>query len=121
MLADLTLAGCYTGYNTTTDQLQRDRILLQSAKQNLARMAYFGLTEQQAVSQYIFEQTFHLDFENPFDQANATLSAQAIAELTPAQVWKIKTYFLKLIIACISKSCKNFKIADRTGSPAQQP
>lgn len=86
MLADLTLAGCYTGYNTTADQLERDRILLQSAKQNLASMAYFGLTEEQATSQYIFERTFHLDFANPFDQANATLSAQAIAELTPAQV-----------------------------------
>lgn len=86
MLADLTLAGCYTGYNSTADQLERDRILLQSAKQNLASMAYFGLTEQQAISQYIFEQTFRLDFANSFDQANATLSAQAIAELTPAQV-----------------------------------
>ena len=86
MLADLTLAGCYTGYNSTEDQLERDRILLQSAKQNLAKMAYFGLTEQQSASQYIFEQTFQLDFANSFDQANATLSAQAIAELTPSQV-----------------------------------
>lgn len=86
MLADLTLAGCYTGYNSTVDQLERDRILLQSAKQNLASMTYFGLTEQQSASQYIFEQTFQLDFVNSFDQANATLSAQAIAELTPTQV-----------------------------------
>nr|SVE80982.1 EOG090X0E58 [Daphnia magna] len=90
MLADLTLAGCYTGYNTTADQLERDRILLQSAKQNLASMAYFGLTEEQATSQYIFERTFHLDFANPFDQANATLSAQAIAELTPAQIERVR-------------------------------
>lgn len=89
MLADLTLAGCYTGYNSTADQMERDRILLQSAKKNLAEMAYFGLTEQQSVSQYIFEQTFQLDFANSFDQANATLSAQAIAELTSAQVFLI--------------------------------
>lgn len=86
MLADLTLAGCYTGFNSTEDQLERDRILLQSAKHNLANMAFFGLTEQQSISQYIFEQTFQLDFANSFDQANATLSAQAIAELTPSQV-----------------------------------
>nr|CAG4651351.1 EOG090X0E58 [Simocephalus serrulatus]SVE94514.1 EOG090X0E58 [Simocephalus serrulatus] len=90
MLADLTLAGCYTGYNSTVDQLERDRILLQSAKQNLASMTYFGLTEQQSASQYIFEQTFQLDFVNSFDQANATLSAQAIAELTPTQIERIR-------------------------------
>jgi hypothetical protein len=110
MLADLTLAGCYTGYNTTADQLERDRILLQSAKQNLASMAYFGLTEQQAVSQYIFERTFHLDFENNFDQANATLSAQAIAELTPAQVWKKKNLlffkFHHLNSICLKQHCR---------------
>nr|CAG4647425.1 EOG090X0E58 [Megafenestra aurita]SVE92667.1 EOG090X0E58 [Megafenestra aurita] len=90
MLADLTLAGCYTGYNSTADQMERDRILLQSAKKNLAEMAYFGLTEQQSVSQYIFEQTFQLDFANSFDQANATLSAQAIAELTSAQIEQVR-------------------------------
>nr|CAG4649708.1 EOG090X0E58 [Scapholeberis mucronata]SVE93896.1 EOG090X0E58 [Scapholeberis mucronata] len=90
MLADLTLAGCYTGFNSTEDRLERDRILLQSAKHNLANMAFFGLTEQQSISQYIFEQTFQLDFANSFDQANATLSAQAIAELTPSQLERVR-------------------------------
>nr|CAG4642064.1 EOG090X0E58 [Eurycercus lamellatus] len=87
MLADLTLVGCY---NSTQDQKERDRILLQSAKQNLARMAYFGLTEQQSTSQYIFEQTFQMDFLSPFEQSNATLSAQAMAELTPHQLERVR-------------------------------
>lgn len=83
MLADLTLAGCY---NSTKDQHERDRILLQSAKQNLARMAFVGLTEQQSRSQYIFERTFQMNFTHSFEQANSTLSIHAMAELSPAQV-----------------------------------
>lgn len=83
MLADLTLAGCY---NSTKDEAKRDRILLQSAKRNLARMAFVGLTEHQSMSQYIFERTFHLNFTHSFDQANSTVSIQAMAELTPPQV-----------------------------------
>ena len=87
MLADLTLAGCYNS-TVTTDQhsAERDRIMLESAKQNLARMAFFGLTEQQAISQYVFERTLGLEFANSFEQNNATLSTQAMAELTPFQV-----------------------------------
>lgn len=89
MLADLSLVGCYnstlTGVKGSHHE-ETDRIMLQSAKQNLARMAFFGLTEQQAVSQYVFERTFQLEFANPFEQSNATLSAHAINELTPEQV-----------------------------------
>lgn len=95
MLADLTLAGCYTGYNTTKDRHERDRILLQSAKHNLAKMAFVGLTEQQSMSQYVFEQTFQLNFTHSFDQANSTLSVQAMAELTPTQVTHFSNFVFK--------------------------
>ena len=91
MLADLNLVGCYNSTamaSSSSQQTERDRVMLESAKHNLARMAYFGLTEQQAMSQYIFERTFRLDFASPFEQSNATLSAHAMAELTPQQVWK---------------------------------
>lgn len=47
MLSDLALVGCYN--KTTTPSLERDRIMLASAKRNLAGMSYFGLTEYQKV------------------------------------------------------------------------
>lgn len=48
MLADLALVGCYN--KSLMPSHERDRIMLASAKRNLAAMAYFGLTEYQKVS-----------------------------------------------------------------------
>ena len=50
------------------DPVRRDKILLASAKANLEKMAYFGLTEEQEISQYLFEETFNLRFKTDFDQ-----------------------------------------------------
>lgn len=47
MLSDLALVGCYN--RTSLPPHERDRIMLASAKRNLATMAYFGLTEFQKV------------------------------------------------------------------------
>lgn len=48
MLSDLALVGCYN--KTAMPAHERDRIMLASAKRNLATMSYFGLTEYQKVS-----------------------------------------------------------------------
>ncbi|KAI5642282.1 sulfotransferase family domain-containing protein [Phthorimaea operculella] len=48
MLADLALVGCYNG-TLRHRSAETDRVLLASAKRNLAAMAYFGLTEFQKV------------------------------------------------------------------------
>lgn len=88
MLADLNLVGCYNA--TATESEERGKVLLASAKANLARMAYFGLTEQQQASQYVFEETFKLDFEVAFEQYNATLSSLTFNELTQAQLERIR-------------------------------
>jgi heparan sulfate 6-O-sulfotransferase HS6ST1 len=48
---------------------------LASAKANLERLAYFGLTEEQHLSQYLFQQTFQLEFRVPFQQFNTTHSS----------------------------------------------
>jgi heparan sulfate 6-O-sulfotransferase HS6ST1 len=48
---------------------------LASAKTNLERLAYFGLTEEQHLSQYLFQQTFQLEFRVPFQQFNTTHSS----------------------------------------------
>lgn len=53
-------------------------------------MSFFGLTEYQKISQYIFEETFNLRFAIPFEQHNATLSMQAFDILTDAQKATIK-------------------------------
>jgi len=70
MLADLSLVGCYDGRVMTPEV--RDRKMLESAKQNLREMAFFGLTAYQQATQYMFERTFNLEFINDFEQRNST-------------------------------------------------
>jgi len=70
MLADLALVGCYNGSGSGMEPLKRERVMLASAKANLEKMAYFGLLEQQKVSQYLFEETFSLEFKVQFEQLN---------------------------------------------------
>uniref|UniRef100_A0A6I8PHJ4 Heparan-sulfate 6-O-sulfotransferase n=1 Tax=Ornithorhynchus anatinus TaxID=9258 RepID=A0A6I8PHJ4_ORNAN len=70
MLADLSLVGCYN--LTFMNESERNSILLQSAKNNLKNMAFFGLTEFQRKTQYLFERTFNLKFISPFTQFNIT-------------------------------------------------
>lgn len=48
MLSDLALVGCYN--KSSIPAHERDRIMLASAKKNLASISYFGLTEYQKVS-----------------------------------------------------------------------
>lgn len=70
MLADLSLVGCYN--LTFMNESERNDILLQSAKNNLKNMAFYGLTEFQRKTQYLFERTFNLKFISPFTQFNTT-------------------------------------------------
>ena len=70
MLANLSLSGCYKSGVMSAEA--RDRTMLKSAKVNLRRMAFFGLTEFQPETQYLFEQTFGLKFRRDFVQYNHT-------------------------------------------------
>ncbi|CAL9707025.1 unnamed protein product [Knipowitschia caucasica] len=70
MLADLSLVGCYNVSAMSEDE--RWAVLLESAKRNLRSMAFFGLTEYQRKTQYLFERTFNLEFIAPFTQLNGT-------------------------------------------------
>lgn len=81
MLADLSLVDCYNS-SSIKEPKERDRILLASAKTNLVKMAYFGLTDEQLRSQYIFEQTFRMKFIEPFEQVHSSISSKTIAELS---------------------------------------
>lgn len=73
MLADLSLVGCYN--MSSMSELQRGHMLLASAKANLRNMAFYGLTEFQRKTQYLFEQTFGLRFIRAFTQINSTRAA----------------------------------------------
>ncbi|KAM8752251.1 heparan-sulfate 6-O-sulfotransferase 2 isoform 1-T1 [Rhynchonycteris naso] len=70
MLSDLTLVGCYN--LSVMPEKQRNKVLLESAKSNLKDMAFFGLTEFQRKTQYLFEKTFNMNFISPFIQYNTT-------------------------------------------------
>ncbi|KAJ8030605.1 Heparan-sulfate 6-O-sulfotransferase 2 [Holothuria leucospilota] len=79
MLADLSLVGCYNLSKYSKEE--RNAIMLESAKTNLRRLSYFGLTEFQKESQYIFEETFNLKFKTAFEQNNDThASAEYISD-----------------------------------------
>ncbi|XP_011498706.1 PREDICTED: heparan-sulfate 6-O-sulfotransferase 2 isoform X2 [Ceratosolen solmsi marchali] len=87
MLADLSLVGCY---NSSLSSIDRDQLMLASAKHNLKYMPFFMLTEYQKVGQYSFEETFGMRFAVAFEQHNATLSAATMATLTPEQLDAIR-------------------------------
>ncbi|KAM9373950.1 heparan-sulfate 6-O-sulfotransferase 2 [Phaethornis superciliosus] len=70
MLSDLSLVGCYN--LSVMPEEQRNKVLLDSAKENLKQMAFFGLTEFQRKTQYLFEKTFKMNFISPFTQYNST-------------------------------------------------
>ncbi|KAK9537660.1 hypothetical protein VZT92_005258 [Zoarces viviparus] len=73
MLADLSLVGCYN--LSSMNESQRNHILLSSAMSNLKNMAFYGLTEFQRKTQYLFERTFSLRFIAAFTQINSTRAA----------------------------------------------
>ncbi|XP_056145995.1 heparan-sulfate 6-O-sulfotransferase 3-B [Lampris incognitus] len=73
MLADLSLVGCYN--LSSMNESERSHILLSSAMSNLKNMAFYGLTEFQRKTQYLFERTFRLRFIAAFTQINSTRAA----------------------------------------------
>ena len=94
MLADLSLVGCYKNiFNLTETHLDRQfittfpnedqtpafRVMLESAKENLSKMRWFGLVEYQQASQYLFEGAFYpLHFIEPFSKWNSTNGDNAL-------------------------------------------
>jgi hypothetical protein len=85
MLANLTKVNCYN--TSAMDSELRDQIMLESAKENLLNMAYFGLTEFQRYTQRLFEETFKLRFNIEFSQLPVTRSDRT--KITEEQKAKI--------------------------------
>lgn len=85
MLADLSLVGCYN--LSSMNESQRNHILLSSAMSNLKNMAFYGLTEFQRKTQYLFERTFSLRFISAFTQINSTRAANVdLSELVRRRI-----------------------------------
>lgn len=88
MLANLSKVNCYNGTGKN-DEL-RQRLLLESAIENLKNMSFFGLTEYQRDTQHLFEDTFHIKFSKDFEQLNRTHSEKAETKVTQEEIDKIK-------------------------------
>ncbi|GAB6033066.1 Heparan sulfate 6-o-sulfotransferase [Chamberlinius hualienensis] len=88
MLADLTLVGCYNSTVLPADK--RDAIMLASAKENLRKLAYFGLCENQHMAQYMFEETFQISFLATFQQFNETHVTSVFKDVTQEQLEEVK-------------------------------
>ena len=80
MLADYNKIGCealkcLTGTCTYHDAYKYERKLLESAKHTLSNMPFFGITEYQELSQYLFEKTYKsfFKFSVRLQQSNETL------------------------------------------------
>ncbi|XP_059154946.1 heparan-sulfate 6-O-sulfotransferase 3-B-like [Physella acuta] len=70
MLANLSLVNCYN--RTGLSERYIRETLLKSAKENLLAMDYFGLTEQQEASQFLFETTFSLSIDRKLRSSPVT-------------------------------------------------
>lgn len=64
------------------DNKLRDEIMLDSAKENLRNIAFFGLCDYQEASQSLFERTFNMKFKKPFVQSNETRTSQVIGQFS---------------------------------------
>lgn len=58
MLADLTLVNCYD--RSSMSPKTREKVMLESAKANLKNLAFFGVKERMADSQFLFEHLFDM-------------------------------------------------------------
>ena len=82
MLANLSLVDCYRSVNS--DSAPYKQTLLDSAKDNLKNMAFFGLKSYPNETQYLFEHTFGIKFSQP------------ISLLKPRSIHSTKEYFASL-------------------------
>lgn len=80
MLADLNMIGCKSEKNTSS--IDQEIATLISAQNNLRRMAFFGLCEQQRASQMIFEETFKLKFQIDFRQSDDNKTKMMIERMS---------------------------------------
>lgn len=96
MLANLSLVGCYN-QSAVPSRAQREQAMLDSAKDNLRNMAFFGLTEHQAESRFLFEHTFRLHFTRDFVQYTETHASKAeVSDNERSELFRLNRLDLEL-------------------------
>lgn len=110
MLADLSLVGCYNV--SAMSEEDRWAVLLESAKQNLRGMAFYGLTEYQRKTQYLFEHTFSLEFISPFTQLNGTRASSVdVAPETQHRILQLNRWDVELYEYARDLFLQRFQVA----------
>ncbi|KAI6651018.1 Heparan-sulfate 6-O-sulfotransferase 2 [Oopsacas minuta] len=94
MLADLTSIKCNEDLLKNKEIV--DEMMLQSAKSNLEKFAYFGLTEFQRESQGLFEKTFGISFTKEFEQQETNASKMNLTSNTEARLQEINYLDMEL-------------------------
>lgn len=64
--------------------------MLASAKENLRRLAYFGLCEYQQAAQYMFEEVFGIHFLTTFQQFNETHVTSVFRDVSLEQLQRVR-------------------------------
>ncbi|CAP33109.2 Protein CBR-HST-6 [Caenorhabditis briggsae] len=102
MLSNLSLVGCYE--HLRRPSYEQDKIMMESAKENLRNMAFFGIKERMDDSQYFFEATFDMKFSRKMSvwgksKSNDTvLTASQLAYIRNVNKldWELYEYALQL-------------------------
>lgn len=97
MLANYNLIGCPS--NSVTNSVEHNDMMLASAIDNLKNIAFFGLCEEQELSQLIFEKTFNLKFKQNFRQSDDDKTKVLIEKLPSniiARILRINHLDIKL-------------------------
>jgi len=88
MLADLRSTKCSAFYHMSKNE--KDRFLYNSATKVLGEMIFFALTEKPAESQFIFEKTFHVKFNNDWKLFDTGYSKEYMKNVSSEDIQKIK-------------------------------
>ena len=70
------------GFKLPVGLTVQQEVILNSAKQTLAKLDFFGLTEFQRSTQYLFEKTFNANFLIDFDTFEDTYSSTARKDIS---------------------------------------
>ena len=88
MLSDLSQVSC-NFKSLMTDTKHKEK-LLSIAKENLRNIVYFGLLEYPQESQFIFEKTFGLEFNEPFQLWDTGFAKVYIEGVTEEMLQKVR-------------------------------
>ena len=88
MLSNLSQISC--NFKSLMTNIKYQEALLSTAKENLRNIVYFGLLEYPQESQFIFEKTFGLEFNEPFQLWDTGFAKVYIEGVTKEMLQKVQ-------------------------------